>query len=265
MAKKKYSNNKIDEKNAISTEFSQLLAKSGIKYQREVLVGTSTADFFVDIPSGGTATFDIKLWEPNDENIERARNLAHLYTSASGVNNAYLVIPSLSHSYPEMGVINTDDVITVINNSKINDPILRKPKIRKIPKKKIFAAMPFSEIYDDTFVVGMQPATLAVNCECVRVDQIDFIGDIVSKIKETINVCVCVIADLSDNRPNVLYEMGYAEGIGLPVIQICSSPYDETAFDIRNNNTIQYSLGQTTKLKGKLIPILKKLIITTSE
>lgn len=265
MAKLTDSDNKIDDKNELSKEISKSLARSGINYRSEVVVGTSSTDFFVDIPSGGTAIFDIKFWEPSRENIERAKNLAFLNTTASGVNNAYLVLPGLSPSYPEIGVINPNDVITVINNTKENEPMPGKLEIRSIPKKKIFAAMPFAEIYDDTFVVGMQPATLEVNCECVRVDQIDFTGEIVSKIKETINDCVCVIADLSDNSPNVLYEMGYAEGIGLPVIQICSSPLEETSFDVRNNFTIQYNLGQTAKLKERLIPILKSLIVTPSE
>jgi nucleoside 2-deoxyribosyltransferase len=69
-----------------------------------------------------------------------------------------------------------------------------------------------------------------------------------------------VVADLSDSRPNVLHEVGYAEALSKSIIQICSTPTKDLPFNVRNNRTISYKLGQTAKLKTRLEAEIKKVI-----
>ena len=66
--------------------------------------------------------------------------------------------------------------------------------------------------------------------------------------------------DVSDSRPNVLHEIGFAEALGKPVIQICSTGTNALPFNVRNNQTIPYSIGQTAKLRKRLESELQKVI-----
>ena len=69
-----------------------------------------------------------------------------------------------------------------------------------------------------------------------------------------------IIADISESRPNVLHEVGFAEALKIPVIQICSTPINQLPFNVRNNQTIQYSIGQSARLRKKLEERLKALL-----
>ena len=56
-----------------------------------------------------------------------------------------------------------------------------------------------------------------------------------------------VIADLSESKPNVLYEAGLAHALKRPSVHICSTPIADLPFDVRNWNTIFCRRGQTTE------------------
>jgi nucleoside 2-deoxyribosyltransferase len=120
--------------------------------------------------------------------------------------------------------------------------------------------MPFSGQYDDTFLVAIQPAALAFKAVADRVDHTGHFGDIVQQIKDMIKVAKVVIADLSESKANVCYEVGYAEALNKPVVQICSTPIASIPFNLRNNQTVAYQIGQTSKLKTKLEKELAKVI-----
>jgi len=66
-----------------------------------------------------------------------------------------------------------------------------------------------------------------------------------------------VIADLSEARPNVLFEAGYAEALERPVLYISSSLPESAPFDVRHNKIFGYQLGQTKKLSESLTSLLK--------
>jgi nucleoside 2-deoxyribosyltransferase len=124
--------------------------------------------------------------------------------------------------------------------------------VRPAPKKKVFASMPFAPQYDDTFLVAIEPASLTNAAIAERVDHDSTAGPVVPQIKAMIRAAKVVVADLSDSRPNVLYEVGYAEALRKPVIQICSTPTAALPFNVRNNQTISYAIGQTAKLKKRI-------------
>ena len=77
-------------------------------------------------------------------------------------------------------------------------------------------------------------------------------GNVVAQIQSMIRAAKAVVADLSDSRPNVLHEVGFAEALGKPVIQISGTPTAGLPFNVRNNQTITYSIGQTAKLRKRL-------------
>ena len=120
--------------------------------------------------------------------------------------------------------------------------------------------MPFDRAYDDTYFVAMSYAAERVGGACMRVDREEFAGDIVEEVKRLIEASRAVIVDLSEARPNVLYEAGFAHALRKPTGHICSTPLSELPFDVRNWNTVAYSRGQTTKLRDRLARRLKAII-----
>jgi nucleoside 2-deoxyribosyltransferase len=97
--------------------------------------------------------------------------------------------------------------------------------------------MPFSGRYDDTFLVAIQPIVLALKAVADRVDHTGRSGNVVQQIKALIEAAQVVVADLSEARANVCHEVGYAEALGIPVIQICSTSVTALPFNLRNNQT----------------------------
>ncbi len=107
------------------------------------------------------------------------------------------------------------------------------------PKPHAFVAMPFREEYDDVFHYGIEPPVHRSGLLCERVDQSAFTGDILDRIKASIDSARVVIADVSDASPNVYLEVGYAWGRGKPTILLAN---DEASlrFDIRNQRVLLY-------------------------
>lgn len=243
-------------------EIEELFKFNRINFLRDKIVGDSSSDFFVETPNGGTIVFEVKSWDASPNNISRAQHYAHLMSSASRVDNAFVVLPKLTSDVNESNVISPSDVLEKINENSSTHPKSEKPEIREKPSRKVFTAMPFEKIYDDTYLVAIQPAVISANLDCIRVDEEPNTGDIVARIKRLIEESILLIADVSESKPNVLYEMGYAEGLQHKTIQISSTPLDQLPFDIRNNMTIQYSIGQTHSLRDEIAKTLRTILST---
>jgi nucleoside 2-deoxyribosyltransferase len=98
----------------------------------------------------------------------------------------------------------------------------------------------------------MTYAAEGIEAACVRVDKEQFSGEIPAKLKQMLQESIAVIADLSEARPNVLYELGFAHALNKAVIHICSSPLEELPFDVRNWSTLSYALGRTHEFRNQL-------------
>ena len=64
--------------------------------------------------------------------------------------------------------------------------------------------MPFAPAFDDTYLVAIQPAALAVNALAERVDHNGLPGEVLPQIKKMIETSEVVIADLSGGLSVVL-------------------------------------------------------------
>lgn len=69
--------------------------------------------------------------------------------------------------------------------------------------------------------------------DCRRVDDSNTVGRIVPEILRRIEGSAFVIADLTELRPNVLFELGYAQGLRKPVI-ISAREGTELPFDVKD-------------------------------
>ena len=80
--------------------------------------------------------------------------------------------------------------------------------------------------------------------------------DVVEKIHRDIDACGFVVADLTNERPNVYYEIGYARGLGKPVI-LTIGEGENVHFDIAGQKRITWK-GHLD-LREQLGPELEEL------
>jgi hypothetical protein len=235
-------------------QVATLLKEAGLTFQRDPLVGGLQPDFIITGPRNRRVVIEAKAWDPRGGHTARALEQAAHYQALAGVDKAFVVLPTLSKNFEARGVISADELIAAVT-SFFREPSHRYKRDnegRSRARRTIFAAMPFSRDYDDTYFVAMSHAAAQVNAACTRVDKEEFAGDIVEEIKRLITASAGVIVDLSEGQPNVLYEAGFAHALGKPTVHICSTPLTALPFDVRNWNTVPYRRGQTTKLRHAL-------------
>jgi len=93
----------------------------------------------------------------------------------------------------------------------------------------------------------------------IRIDEVESSGIINEEVLQHINDSEYIIVDLTNERPNVYYELGYAHGLGKRLENIILVAKKGTAlhFDIRNMRTIFYRNHE--KLRKKLNKRLKAI------
>lgn len=247
-------------------ELEQLVAsklqEAGFKFKSQPIIGHANPDFLIETSEGQNIVLEVKKWSDSPDNIARAAHQAKRYKELTKAAAAFVVLPGLSEAMIPLGVLPLTGLATNLATA-LSTISKRSGKKMEITigsrRKKIFAAMPFAPKYDDTFLVAMQPATIDAGAVCERVDHTSHYGDVVTQIKDMISNSSVMIADLSESRPNVCYEIGLAEAQEKPVIQICSTDFEKLPFDLRNNSTIKYSIGQASRLQKRLITELKKI------
>jgi nucleoside 2-deoxyribosyltransferase len=91
----------------------------------------------------------------------------------------------------------------------------------------------------------------ALGYEVVYLKGARYSGSAVDAVWDQIRKSALVIADLTDNSPNVYYEVGIAQALGKPTFLIIHSPDGsvpaDVPFDIRNDNILTY--GQLESLE----------------
>ena len=120
-------------------------------------------------------------------------------------------------------------------------------------KKIAFVAMPFCEEFEDVWEFGIYAPIRRCGYTCEKVDISAFAGDIVGRIREGIESARFVVADLTQERPNVYLEVGYAWGLKKPVILLAREG-QKLHFDLSHHKCIFY------KTIGKLAQDLERLV-----
>lgn len=90
------------------------------------------------------------------------------------------------------------------------------------PKKFVFVLMPFHDRFEDVYKVGIKPACRDAGAYCERVDEQIFDKDVLEQIYNQIAKADLIVADMTDQNPNVFYEVGYAHALYKKVIFIDS-------------------------------------------
>jgi hypothetical protein len=121
---------------------------------------------------------------------------------------------------------------------------------RMITSKQVFVIMSFSEDpkLDDAYE-SFETICKEFGYECKRVDNASLMERIVPEIFNSIRKAAFVIVDLSEGKPNVYYELGFAQGSGKECI-ITAYKGTPLPFDVADIPTIFWE-GQK-QLKDRL-------------
>lgn len=136
---------------------------------------------------------------------------------------------------------------------------LRESKQRKrlaLGKHQALVLMPFAAEFDDLYRAVKEVFT-GLGFACERMDELQYVGDVVVKLYEKLAESEFIIADITGNNPNVFYEMGYADALEKTVI-ILKHQSSEAPFDVRVRRLLVYD--DLTQLKGGLTTMVKALI-----
>jgi hypothetical protein len=255
----------VTKEEQLENSIEKKLRLAGIDYLREPIVGSTKPDFFVTTVTGDQIVIEVKAWPATPENLLRASHQAKRYMELSKTAGALLIASNLATFWSAEGQkftsLEINRAIATVLAARATGAKRTAAAKRDIrPNKRVFASMPFASRYDDTFLVAIQPAAIALNASADRIDHAGVAGDVVGQIKAMIKSAEVIVADLSESRPNVCHEVGYAQAAGRPVIQICSTDFSQLPFNFRNNQTIRYSIGQSARLKSRLQKELAKYL-----
>ncbi len=123
-------------------------------------------------------------------------------------------------------------------------------------RRYVFIAMPFGESWSQAVRDLIESACERVHGEGMplrweRADEIDKPGRITAQILDSLSAADVVIADITDANANVIYEVGYAEGNGIPLVLLSQEP-EASPFDLKDIRQIEYKPDELDAARSKL-------------
>jgi len=127
--------------------------------------------------------------------------------------------------------------------------------------KKCFVLMPFTDALKEIYTDVYAPTCARHDLKCWRVDEISGPGSITRDIIEGILDADIIIADLTNQNPNVFYELGIAHATGNKTIMTAQT-MAHVPFDIANYRVLVYehTLKGCKKLESDLDNTIKELL-----
>ncbi len=128
-----------------------------------------------------------------------------------------------------------------------------------------FVIQPFdSGKYDKRYQGIYKPAIEAAGLVPYRVDNDAGVLVPIEAIEKGIRQAAICLADITEDNPNVWYELGYAFAAGRPVVMVCSDdrPGKKYPFDIQHRSIIPYMADAPSdfdKLRDSLTAKLKAI------
>ena len=122
-------------------------------------------------------------------------------------------------------------------------------------KHAFFIGMPFADKNDDAYRYGIVPTFESHGLTYYRADQSFERRQLMCKICQAIQEANYVLIDISDNNPNVMFELGIACGLGKPVILI-KDVQTNVVTDLKGIEYIEYNNAHS--LQQRLTERLKQ-------
>lgn len=113
-----------------------------------------------------------------------------------------------------------------------------------------FVLMPFAEKFDVVYRTLIAPAVETAGLSAIRADELTTPGFILEQIRSAIQQARICVADVTGANPNVLYELGFAQASGKPVVMIAEH-VESIPFDIASQRVLTYG-SQPAESRGAL-------------
>lgn len=122
-----------------------------------------------------------------------------------------------------------------------------------------FVLIPFTDEFDAIYERSIKTICEEAGYEVNKADTTDTQGNILRDIIEGIDSADVLIVDLTDSNPNVFYEAGIADGLGVPTVLI-TQDIESVPFDLEAYNMIEYkdNAAGIMELEEKLKNIIGK-------
>jgi hypothetical protein len=109
---------------------------------------------------------------------------------------------------------------------------------------EVFVIMPFSEAWSDGIYAFIRRTIERLEApegelHLYRADEIAQPGQISQQIKDSIAAAHVVIADITGVNPNVMWELGYADGLGKTIVILNQNP-SSSPFDMIDRRQVAY-------------------------
>lgn len=92
---------------------------------------------------------------------------------------------------------------------------------------KAFIAQPFRESTNDHYEKVIRPSCYWELVNPIRIDKESVESNLIAKIEKGLREADFFIANLTDNNPNVFYEIGHFEGRGINGLFLCMEPNEK--------------------------------------
>lgn len=161
---------------------------------------------------------------------------------------------------------------TINNGAQENEDMsflpgaFRPVAMPEVSDKDVFIIMSFDKGQRDAFFVSIEPTLTELGFNPIRVDQIQHNATVTPEIMRQIEKSVFIVADLTGERPNVYYEVGYAHRADKEVILV-SKKDTAVHFDVAAINRIEYEdyTELSEALKKRVLGVCEKRGIDVSE
>lgn len=121
--------------------------------------------------------------------------------------------------------------------------------------RSCFVIMPFSKEAESVYEDAICPALAAHGLHPLRTDKHVLSGNILAAIREGLRNCYLAIADTTDDRPNVMYELGMAHAHDKAVILLrhleADGKFSQPPFDLQTDTILAYT-DDMTDLRRRL-------------
>ena len=107
--------------------------------------------------------------------------------------------------------------------------------------------MPFTESWSSGIYDFIRRAirSLGLSVErVIRADEITAPGKIDAQIINAIQSANLVIGDITNTNPNVMWELGFAQAAGIPIV-ILNQRVDDSPFDLVTTRQVSYRVAPT--------------------
>lgn len=120
----------------------------------------------------------------------------------------------------------------------------------------VFVGMPFSYEFIDVYIFGIKVVLEKLHLKAWRADEVVSTSPIFCKICRAIKQCGLALIDVSENNPNVMFELGMASAIGKRVILI-KNYKSKIPSDLAGFEYIEYrSISELQERLLKVIPVI---------